>query len=556
MRNSVDINVNSLTDILIAAEKKRLSKPSEANSLSDIVTAKLEKAMFDSTMIYTPSQHVNEMYQPTKLDMSKVSAISGAMAMLILSAMSSQLMLETQMQGIESTMNHRIASRNKTMKQIKDKIKQSRIKTPFQRFMKWLNGTGFMKFMRSEVGKIFMFIFSMVMTVAAAALTIVSGGTAAPILVVMVASMAIQIAEFSTGKSMGELVASGMDDDNKAKLALQIGIDIALMVGEVVAGNAAARAGQMGIKASQAAIKAVDNINDIAIQTKKITETTTEMVATLENATKMLSEAAEKIGDVDDILTDTIKKVNDLVTEASQLATDALAKSNEALNMLKNGDNLDDVMKVIQESQKLTQAAVQKSQEAMKMMSDLSDTLTEFAGEFDDIANFLTNLNESMDKLSGFIDKIGDATSVLSKNIDDLDDLRQSIGKGTKAFSSTLKVAERVKKFSGLFDFVDKFIVNSRRIQNAISNAMQFYGVLYQLALDTERATMAKNAMEIDAIRTQADARDNFLKTIQETQMSDIQELVQQVKDAFGRAAQAIQEEGEAERAIARNITV
>ncbi|MDR2735320.1 MAG: hypothetical protein LBB20_00540 [Puniceicoccales bacterium] len=383
MGDSVDINVRSLTDILLSDEKKRLSNPKEAITLSDIVSARLEKNMFASTMMYTPHDHINEVYQPTKLDISKIGTISNAVAMLILSAVSAQLMLETQMQGVETTMNQRISSSNTTMKQIKNKIKQARIKTPFQRFMKWLNGTAFMKFMQTEAGKIIMFAFSVVATIAAAVVTVVTGGAAAPALIIMAAALAMQITEFAADKSMGELITSGMNDDNKAKLALQMAIDIGLMIGMSVASANAAKVGNAAVKVGTATVKVAANIS----------------------------------------------------SGVSKLAS---------------------------------------------------------------VANAISRIGGS-----------------LARSID---------------------------------------IV--QKIQRAFSSVMQIYGALYQLAAGMEQASLTKNAMEIDAIKTRSDSYDKFMNTIQEGQMADIQSLVNLVKDAFARAAQAIQESGEAEKAIARNINV
>jgi hypothetical protein len=87
-----------------------------------------------------------------------------------------------------------------------------------------------MKFLNSDYGKVIMFLIGVVIAVA-------SFGTAAPAVIAINSVLfGFQAAELIMGKSMGELITSGMEDGS-ATMALQMAIDIGLMVSSVAAGG-------------------------------------------------------------------------------------------------------------------------------------------------------------------------------------------------------------------------------------------------------------------------------------------------------------------------------
>jgi hypothetical protein len=216
-------SVSSLTDDLLGEtfsdwRMDRLGEKEAANERVSLLAYHLE-SMKGAALCHVPPEAVEEGSELPKID---VAAIGAAMAMLILSVIQNEVMLNTQMEAIQGTQSQKLAASQTKMMEIRQQIQKSRYKSGFQKFMDWLSSTWLMKFLNSNYGKAIMFIIG-------AAVTIASFGSAGPaVIAISCVLLSFQAAELILGKSIGELLTQSMDD-GAAKMAIQMSVDVGLM---------------------------------------------------------------------------------------------------------------------------------------------------------------------------------------------------------------------------------------------------------------------------------------------------------------------------------------
>jgi hypothetical protein len=252
--------VMSLTDYLLHnvfsdERTRKLSESDAANQRMNLLAYRIT-SMTSAAICYAPLKATDGQYEMPTIDIQEMTSIGVAMAMLILSVMQNEIMLDTQMEAVQGTQNQKLSASQTKMLQIQQQIRKSRYQSPFQKFMKKLSDSCVMKFLNSNYGKAIMFVIG-------AAITIASFGSAGPaVIAIGCVLLGFQAAELILGKSMGELITSGMDDGS-AKMALQMSIDIGLMVASMAASGG-------GGNGAEAAVKAAETLEKVASAVQKL----------------------------------------------------------------------------------------------------------------------------------------------------------------------------------------------------------------------------------------------------------------------------------------------
>ncbi|UPA28517.1 MAG: hypothetical protein LW808_000345 [Verrucomicrobiota bacterium] len=407
--------VYSLTDILLSKtypdpKLKGLSEAELANQAETVLGYRIAH-MTDAMFCYTPNVKANKdngLYQLPEIDITEMTSVGVAMAMLIISTLQNELMLDTQLDGIKCTQNQKLGASNTKILETKKAIRKSRYKSPFQLFMEKLNKSGIMKFLNSNYGKIVMFLIG-------AATTIASFGTAGPaVIAIGSVLLAFQAAELILGKSMGELLTQGMSDD-KAKMALQMSIDMAFMVADIANGAlAGAKAGASAMDKAADAAKEVQKATKVIEDAQKATRAASENLQAAKDTLKTLKEAGEASEDTIKALEDGVqaleegtKKLDKLVedTQATQKALHNALNSEDAVGILKNSQKLEGQLNdITQQAQELNKSFGQFANTAKannlgvlaqgsNNVADLmdgtmvsgADLLRTFHGKFDDL---------------------------------------------------------------------------------------------------------------------------------------------------------------------------
>jgi hypothetical protein len=276
--------VASLTDKLL----NNIYGDGRMNGLSEAVWAVQAENFFEhrirqigeGNILYPNDKGILDgHYAMPRLDIGELTAVGVAMAMLIMSTMENEIMLDTQIEGVKGTQSQKLSASVTKMQKLREQIRKARYKSRFQKFMAWLMDTWLMKFLNSNFGKVVMFLIT-------AAVTIATFGAAGPAMIALqVALMAFQAAELIMGKSMGELITQSMPDGT-AKMALQISIDVAMMAASMGAG-AASGAGK--------AVEAVDKIVDVAQTGAKMLQTGAKAAQTVAKAASTVANVIEKV---------------------------------------------------------------------------------------------------------------------------------------------------------------------------------------------------------------------------------------------------------------------
>ncbi|MDR0740409.1 MAG: hypothetical protein LBF34_01705 [Puniceicoccales bacterium] len=278
--------VMSLTDYLLHnvfsdERTRKLSESDAANQRMNLLTYRIT-SMTSAAICYAPLKATDGQYEMPTIDIQEMTSIGVAMAMLILSVMQNEIMLDTQMEAVKGTQNQKLSASQTKMLQIQQQIRKSRYQSPFQKFMKKLSDSCVMKFLNSNYGKAIMFAIG-------AAVTIASFGSAGPaVIAISCVLLSFQAAELVLGKSMGELITSGMDDGS-AKMALQMSIDIGLMVASIAAGG-----GGGGSDGAEAATKAAETLGKVASAVQKV-QKAVQAVMTLIQALDNFAMSQEQI---------------------------------------------------------------------------------------------------------------------------------------------------------------------------------------------------------------------------------------------------------------------
>ncbi|MDR1366744.1 MAG: hypothetical protein LBJ13_02430 [Puniceicoccales bacterium] len=567
------VHVKDYLDEGIFSEDRigRLSAADAANQTETLMAYRVNHLanMAGAAMCYAPVEAKDEQYVMPQLDINEITSIGVAMAMLILSAMQNEIMLDTQMEAVKGTQNQKLSASNDTILKIKQQIRKSRYKSPFQKFMEWLSGTWVMKFLNSNYGKIIMFLVG-------AAVTIASFGSAGPaVIAISCALMAFQAAELILGKSMGELLTSSMDD-GAAKMALQMSIDMAFMVANVVAG-AAAGAG----KASEQAVeKAVEKA------AKKVAEETAKAVAE-EAAKAAAKEVAKEVGE--EVVKETVKEVTKEVAEevAKEVSKEVVKETvKEATKEVAEKVSKEVASEVVEElgeevienlSKEAIEAAAKKAgEEAGKAVAkEVTEQLTEELGE--ELAKEIgteigqevarntakevaQNLGQEMGEEAA--KEIGEnagkeAAQAVGEEIGE-NATKAAPSSGAKLKDALISGGRFIAGIKGMeyMNFAQQMIVAVQKFQQRIQALMQVFQALYQLAASEEEARNVTYAATVDAIRTKSDAQQEFYQMLIDNQLADIQTLMSYTKASYERAAEAIREQGETNMMIARNLVI
>ncbi|MDR2812338.1 MAG: hypothetical protein LBB05_00890 [Puniceicoccales bacterium] len=538
--------VMSLTDYLLHnvfsdARTKKLSEADAANQSMNLLVHRIT-TMSSAAMCYAPVKKTDEQYEMPTIDIQEMSSVGAAMAMLIISTMQNEIMLDTQLEAIKGTQNQKLSASQTKMLQVRQKIRKSRYQSPFQKFMKWLSSTWVMKFLNSNYGKAIMFLIG-------AAITIASFGSAGPAVIALsCVLLSFQAAELILGKSMGELITSGMSDGS-AKMALQMSIDIGLMVANVGVGVASGA----GKAAEQASEKVIEQA------TKKVMEEMAKKV------TKEVAEAvAKEVGET--VTKETLKAV------AKEAAEKAAKEVGEAVAKEVAEEMGEEVMKKI--GKEAVEAAAKKAGEAAgkAVAKEIEEELIKKVGKdmAREIANEVgqevaKNTSEEVAKNLGkefseeAVQEIGEKAGK---------EAAQSVGKefGENANKSFLTKGKDALIAGGRFmagikglenlSSMQQTVVALQKFQQRVQVIMQVYQSLYSLAMSEEEMRKMTYAAEIEMINTKAQARQDFLQMLIDNQMSDIQSLLSYTKASFARAAEVIREYGDTSQMIARNLVI
>jgi methyl-accepting chemotaxis protein len=449
--------------------------------------------MTNAAICYAPVKVTDGQYEMPTIDIQEMTSIGVAMAMLIMSVMQNEIMLDSQMEAVKGTQNQKLSASQTKILQVKQQIRKSRYKSPFQKFMAWLSDTCVMKFLNSNYGKAIMFIIG-------AAVTIASFGSAGPaVIAISSVLLSFQAAELIMGKSMGELITSGMDDGS-AKMALQMSIDIGLMVASMASGGGGAAKVDQAADAAAAATDAVEagtkaaqqfqQVAEAAEQVSKIADIADDVKDAAQNVTKVANEAveaAENVAKAADALGDALRSgesVADIAekTQDLQKAMNVLAdKTAELQTAVKNlgemtGDLAEGAAKVaIGNLQQLASGAIESAQEVQKLgtraietAESVLETFEELEKKIDDVSDELTKLNEKKAGLQEQLDTLeegADKTELLNQ----IDDVEKQISGKTDELKALIQKVD-LSDAKGSMDAVNSARENAQEQLNTLSS--------------------------------------------------------------------------------------
>ncbi|MDE6576075.1 MAG: hypothetical protein K2L24_01605 [Opitutales bacterium] len=455
--------VYSLTDILLSTtypdpKLKGLSEAELANQAETVLGYRIAH-MTDAMFCYTPNVKANKdngLYQLPEIDITEMTSVGVAMAMLIISTLQNELMLDTQLDGIKCTQNQKLGASNTKILETKKAIRKSRYKSPFQLFMEKLNKSGIMKFLNSNYGKIIMFLIG-------AATTIASFGTAGPaVIAIGSVLLAFQAAELILGKSMGELLTQGMSDD-KAKMALQMSIDMAFMVADIANGAlAGAKAGASAMDKAADAAQKVQKATEVIENAQKATKSASENIQAAQNAIKTLKEAGEASEDTIKVLEDSVQTLEEGTKKLEKLVEDAKATK----TALQNALNGEDAVGILKNSQKLE-----------AQLGDITQQAQELSKSFNKFANIARANN---------LGELAKASEVVADQMN----------------SVMVASADLLRTFRDVFD---DFLSDPKFIKNYEDQLGAGRKQLESLRADLEKASDAGNTEEVAKLQTAID---------------------------------------------------
>lgn len=408
-------NVDSLTDFLVRTEYRnreidQLADPDAANLSRSLMDYRLE-TMADAALCYTPNLVKDPQYQIPDFDIEQMTSVGVAMAMLIISTMQNEVMLDTQLEGVKGTQNQKLSASNTTIMKIKQQIRKSRFKSPFQKFMEWLNGTAVMKFLTSKYGKIVMFLIGAIATVA-------SFGTAGPaIIAISSVLLAFQAAELILGKSMGELLTQSMDD-GAAKQAVQMAIDMGLMIADMAVGSAAAS------KATKA-VDVADAAGDVADKVQKAQSSLKQLKEAADNKALEVIDKANEVIDNSKNATQaakTLENVADSTEDAVKAAEKIKDQAQKGMNELKEGfEKIQQMTNDFQNQTKKFAEFASSSTDGVAIQKAAKELNSKAEELFSEMQKFQDKAEELFGEMQKFQDEIGD----VSKNLGDLGKLEK-----------------------------------------------------------------------------------------------------------------------------------
>lgn len=473
--------VYSLTDILLSKtypdpKLKGLTEAELANQAETVLGYRIAH-MTDAMFCYTPNVKTdtnNGLYQLPEIDITEMTSVGVAMAMLIISTLQNELMLDTQLDGIKCTQNQKLGASNTKILETKKAIRKSRYKSPFQIFMEKLNKSGIMKFLNSNYGKIVMFLIG-------AATMVATFGSAGPAVVAIGSVLlAFQAAELIMGKSMGELLTQNMDDGS-AKMALQMAVDMAFMVADMVNGmQAAARAGAKGAEKAAEAAEQVRKAGEVI-------ESTQKTVKQAEQNIDMAKDALKTLKETEGVSEDAIKSAEESV-EALESGTQKLKKlTEEARNTqqsLTEATNSGDAVKTMEESQKLG-----------KQMEEISSQAEELGKKFEDFADFARNSG------IGKLGNLAESSSAVAKSMNQVaSKARESLVTFTAAFDAFLSDPKFLQEYENQLNAGRKNLESLEKELKETSGASGTKTAELQEAIKNQKASNRQLVEQIDLV--------------------------------------------------------
>jgi methyl-accepting chemotaxis protein len=402
-------SVSSLTDYLLQNtfsdwRMDRLSEKEAANERKSLLAYHLE-AMKGAALCHVPPAAVVEGSELPQIDVAAMTSIGTAMAMLILSVIQNELMLNTQLESVKGTQSQKLAASQTKMLEIRQQIQKSRYKSGFQKFMEWLSSTWLMKFLNSNYGKIIMFALGAIATIA-------SFGTAGPaVIAISAALLSFQAAELILGKSMGELLTQSMDD-GAAKMALQMSIDVGLMIADIATGAGGGAKVDKVTKAAGDTMDATQKAMGALTQTKKAAE-----------AAETAAKGAAKGADVVEAAQGVQKAADeaaDAVNEASKLTGELDSLVVQGASTAEIGEKtkaLDKALDRVNESTEKLKKAGEKLQDVTGSAVDQMGEATEEVGKTGE---------KLQDATGSAVDQMGEATEEVGKAGENLQDAKGS----------------------------------------------------------------------------------------------------------------------------------
>lgn len=502
------VNVRSLTDILLQTTYNEyrldgMTCPEKANQSISLMEYRLttDRSSFKQK---DPSAEAGELYEVPELDIYQVSSAGIAMAMLIITAMQNEGLVDTQLEGVKCTQNQKLAASSKKMQEIREQVRQSRYQSGFEKFMEWLNDTWVMKFLNSNYGKVAMFLIGAFITAA-------SLGSAAPVTIaISTAILAYQAADLVVsivkGKSIVELATENIENE-KLKMAVQIGVQAAIVIASMGAG--------MGSSSSSAGItlKAATEATEIAKKTEELGQQATRLAQTLQVTTEVTGQ---------------VETAAELTAQVSSIAS---RTSNIGTALV---DNTMDAAQLLQK--------VEKLREQVKTLADTSTKLTKGM--------------ESIDKLTESLKTFGDtAEDIVKSSRSFLEQSSSIVQDGMKQSNEVMRLLKRLTGGENLSIF-QRFVVNVDRFQRVSQIGLEFYGAAYNFARTEESTRDMLYKAQIDHINGLSKAQQELYQNYIDNQLSDIETLMSYTQASYERAASAIKEYGDTSTMIARNIAV
>jgi methyl-accepting chemotaxis protein len=555
-------SVNSLTDELLHSKFEDW----ETRQRTDVETATEGMSLFayhltqmkGASLCYVPPEAVEEGGELPTIDIGAMTSIGAAMAMLILSVIQNEVMLNTQIEGVKGTQNQKISASQTKILKVKQQIQKSRIKTGFQKFMEWLSSTWLMKFLNSNYGKVIMFIIG-------AAATIASFGAAGPAMVAInCVLLSFQAAELIMGKSMGELLTQSMDDGS-AKMALQMSIDVGLMVASMAAGGGggakadkagaaagdAAEAGQKAslavskvkdaAKAVESAAKTAENAVEVVEAAQNVQKTATEAMETLEDVTKLakqLESLVQNGGSVAEIA----EKTQEL-EKAMEKAAAAMEKMNAAMDNLKKVSEAagigDDLMGMVTSTQKLVDNAMDSAQNVQKLGQEAAYMAKKMvAMGTDRTMQAVEQTMEVSEKTSDAAAEAKDAAKAVESAAENMDGAADVAAKAKKVQETADEVMDATEEVKKAGDAMQRAIVNGGSSAEIAEKTQQFKAAVNKMDSAMDRMDDAKKEMKaaMKGLENSDAANLDEIKDLKKT----VEKAVKQTDSALKKGKKAV----------------
>lgn len=576
--NREDITTRQLNRMITTSESVYNSEYKTLNDDIDSITNLMEYRLSNDRRYLTGIEDFDEtlkqLYSVPDLDIDQVVSSGVGFAMIIINAMQSENLLDTQLEGLQITQKQKMADSYEKMQEIREQVRRSRYKSMMQKFAE----AAFMKWLSSNGGKITTFLISAAMTVFSIAATVFSAGALSGVAIacisILVGLTVYQacdcVVSCTTKKSITEHIVSGIDDE-KLRMALQIIIDVALMVVELVASfgmgmasssaknaaKSAVEAGEAAKKTSEIAQEELKELKSIAAQFFKIKDNKT---CQAEELSKLFEEISTKIESLQSSLKNVSVKCGNVTTEATKVST----------ALLKSTAELKDIAKSASEGLRIAGNSTEIINVG-KYLDYLIKSAEKLANEGLSGADYLVNELKNLQK--GVMKNLTESGYKLNKSVDNLlgalDDIKNG---GQKALDRAIRQQEKINKFatgnvsSWLFraaksltggqslSGMERAVVVANYGLTFTQLGIQLLQSLYGIGKMEERVKYLEYTAQMEYLRNQQQAMQEFYQTIIDHYQSDIENTMAAIQVAYEKATSMIQEDSETKLMIARNL--